>query len=106
MVLALNVLDFIIYSKYPQINNGIEDPEYSIEVGIHYLYDCFKEAEVINIFDNDNISLALQGYNYGIDYIKWANNNFDGYSKANAKVYSDQKRAELGIDIFGDPNYV
>ena len=93
-------------TKYPQKPNGIKEPEYSIEVGIHYLSDCFKEAEVKDIFDNDHISLALQGYNYGNGYIQWAITNFGGYSKANAKVFSDQKKAELGWDTYGDPYYV
>lgn len=93
-------------TKYPKKPNGIEEPEYSIEVGIHYLSDCFKQAGVKDIFDNDHISLALQGYNYGNGYIQWAITNFGGYSKANAKVFSDQKKAELGWDTYGDPNYV
>ena len=91
-------------TKYPKKPNGIEEPEYSIEVGIQYLSDCFKQAGVKDIFDNDHISLALQGYNYG--YIQWAITNFGGYSKANAKVFSDQKKAELGWDTYGDPYYV
>lgn len=93
-------------TKYPKKTNGIEEPEYSIEVGIHYLSDCFKQAGVKDIFDNDHISLALQGYNYGNGYIQWAITNFGGYSKANAKVFSDQKKAELGWNTYGDPNYV
>lgn len=93
-------------TKYPQKPNGIEKPEYSIDVGIHYLSDCFKQAGVKDIFDNDHISLALQGYNYGNGYIQWAITNFGGYSKANAKVFSDQKKAELGWDTYGDPYYV
>ena len=93
-------------TKYPKKPNGIEKPEYSIEVGIHYLSDCFKQAKVKDIFDNDHISLALQGYNYGNGYIQWAITNFGGYSKANAKVFSDQKKAELGWDTYGDPYYV
>ena len=93
-------------TKYPKKPNGIEEPEYSIEVGIHYLSDCFKQAGVKDIFDNDHISLALQGYNYGNGYIQWAITNFGGYSKANARVFSDQKKAELGWDTYGDPNYV
>lgn len=93
-------------TKYPQKPNGIEEPEYSIEVGIHYLSDCFKQAGVKDIFDNDHISLALQSYNYGNGYIQWAITNFGGYSKANAKVFSDQKKAELGWDTYGDPYYV
>ena len=65
-------------TKYPKKPNGIEEPEYSIEVGIHYLSDCFKQAGVKDIFDNDHISLALQGYNYGNGYIQWAITNFGG----------------------------
>lgn len=93
-------------TKYPKKPNAIQDPNYSIEVGIHYLADCFKKANVEDPFDNQNIYLALQGYNYGNGYIEWALKNFGGYSKANAKVFSDQKKAELGTDVYGDPNYV
>ena len=93
-------------TNYPKKPNGITDPEYSIDVGIHYLSDCFKEAQVKDTFDNEHIFLALQGYNYGNGYISWAVKNFGGYSKANAKVFSDQKKAELGWDTYGDPNYV
>ena len=93
-------------TKYPNKPNAIEEPEYSIDVGIHYLSDCFKSAQVKDSFDNEHIFLALQGYNYGNGYIDWAVKNFGGYSKANAKVFSDQKKAELGTDVYGDPNYV
>ena len=93
-------------TKYSNKPNAIQDPEYSIDVGIHYLSDCFKSAQVKDSFDNEHIFLALQGYNYGNGYIDWAVKNFGGYSKANAKVFSDQKKAELGTDVYGDPNYV
>ena len=93
-------------TKYPQKPNGITDPDYSIQVGIHYLSDCFKSAEVKDPFDIDHISLALQGYNYGGGYITWAVTNFGGYTKANAKVFSDMKKDELGWTTYGDPEYV
>lgn len=93
-------------TKYPNKPNAIQEPEYSIDVGIHYLSDCFKSAQVKDSLDNEHIFLALQGYNYGNGYIDWAVKNFGGYSKANAKVFSDQKKAELGTDVYGDPNYV
>ena len=93
-------------TKYPNKPNAIQEPGYSIDVGIHYLSDCFKSAQVKDSFDNEHIFLALQGYNYGNGYIDWAVKNFGGYSKANAKVFSDQKKAELGTDVYGDPNYV
>lgn len=92
--------------KYPMIPNGITNAEYSIEIGIQYLNSCFKEAKVDNVLDMKNISLGLQGYNYGDGYIVWAIKNFGGYSKANAKVFSDEKKAELKVDVYGDPNYV
>ena len=54
------------YSKQP---DGIQDVEYSIDCGILYLSDCLKAANVKSISDMKNISLALQGYNYGNGYI-------------------------------------
>lgn len=93
-------------TEYPKIENGIENAEYSIEVGVHYLSDCFELAEVKGPYDMNSISLMLQGYNYGKDYISWAKEYFDGYTRANAKVYSDEKKAELQVDTFGDPKYV
>ena len=93
-------------TKYPKKPDGITDSEYSIDVGIHYLSDCFKDAQVKDTFDNEHIFLALQGYNYGSAYIDWAIIKFGGYSKANAKLFSDQKKQELGKDVYGDPNYV
>lgn len=92
--------------KYPKKPNGITDPEYSIEVGIHYLADCLKKAGVEEPSDIELISLALQGYNFGNGYIQWAIDNFGGYTKANAKVFSDEMKAELQTDVYGDPDYV
>lgn len=93
-------------TKYPHVPNGIEDPVYSIEVGIQNFANCLATAKVLNINDNNNLYLALQGYNYGKAYITWAYDLFGCYSKANAKVYSDNKKSELKIKVFGDPEYV
>lgn len=93
-------------TKYPHVPNGIEDPIYSIEVGIQNFANCLATAKVLNINDNNNLYLALQGYNYGKAYITWAYDLFGCYSKANAKVYSDNKKSELKIKVFGDPEYV
>lgn len=92
--------------KYPKKPNGITDPTYSIQVGIHYLSDNIKLAEVKDPSDIKRLSLALQAYNYGKGYIEWANTNFGGYTRANAKVFSDQKKTELKTDVYGDPLYV
>ena len=93
-------------TKYPHVPNGIQDPVYSIEVGIQNFAECLTVAKVLNINDTNNLYLALQGYNYGKAYITWAYDLFGCYSKANAKVYSDNKKSELKIKVFCDPYYV
>lgn len=93
-------------TRYPNTPNAITDPQYSIEIGIQYLASCFQEAQVKDVTDIERISLALQGYNYGNGYISWAQKNFGGYTQANAKVFSDMKKAELGTSGYGDPKYV
>ena len=92
--------------KYPKKPNAIIDPNYSIEIGIHYLSDCLKKANVKDRFDTKNISLALQGYNFGNGYIRWALDNFGGYTRANAKVFSEDMMAKLQTNSYGDPEYV
>lgn len=93
-------------TKYPREKNGISNAEYSIEVGIHFLSDCFKLTEVEGPYDVERISLMLQGYNYGKEYITWAKEYFGGYTRANAKVYADENKAELQVSTYGDPKYV
>lgn len=92
--------------KYPKKHNGITNTEYSIDVGVHYLSNCLKKANVESVSDIDNISLGLQGYNYGNGYIQWAIDHFGGYTKANAKVFSDEMKAKLQTQVYGDPDYV
>lgn len=50
--------------------------------------------------------MTLQSYNYRKGYIDWGVINFNGYTRANATVYSDEKKRELGISVYGDPKYV
>lgn len=93
-------------TKYPKEPNGITDPKYSIETGVHNLSVTIKLAKVKDPSDIKHLSLALQAYNYGKGYIEWANRNFGGYTRANAKVFSDQRKAELKTNVYGDPLYV
>lgn len=93
-------------TKFPRKPNGISDPDYSIEVGVHTFADCLSKAKAESPADTEKLYLALQGYNYGNGYIEWAITNFGGYTKANAKVFSDQMKYELKTDVYGDPNYV
>ena len=91
--------------EYPKEIGGIDDPEYSIDTGVHFLADCLKLSEVSEVYDLKKISLAVQGYHYGKDYINWALELFEGYTLSNSKVYADQKRLELKLDSYGNPMY-
>ncbi|MBZ0934954.1 lysozyme family protein [Clostridioides difficile] len=93
-------------TRYPNIPNGITDPEYSIDVGIQNLAACLRAAEVENLIDMERIKLALQGYNFGNGYISWAKTNYGGYSYANAVEFSAIQAEKLGWDSYGDTQYV
>lgn len=92
-------------TKYPRKPNGITDPKYSIECGIQALKNCLKLAGVQGPDDMENISLALQGYNFGSGFISFAKAN-GGYSIENAEKFSKDKATELGWKSYGDTNYV
>lgn len=93
-------------TEYPRVPNGITDPEYSIKIGIKTFASCIEKAGVESPGDTEKLSLAIQAYNYGEGYISWAVTNFGGYTKANARVFSDQMKAQLGTSVYGDPEYV
>lgn len=93
-------------TQYPNTPNGITDPEYSINVGIQNLAACLNAAQVENPVDMDRIKLALQGYNFGNGYITWAQNNYGGYTYANAVEFSTIQAERLGWDSYGDTQYV
>ena len=96
----------IYNTKYDKKPNGIKEAKYSIDCGVHYLSDCLKQAKVSDPYDMSNISLALQGYNFGNEYIDWAVEHFDGYTRANAKVFSEDMKQKLNVSVYGDPDYV
>lgn len=93
-------------TEYPTAPGSIEDPEYSINVGIQYLKFCLERAECTGPKDFDRIKLALQGYNYGAGYITWAKDNHGGYTEANARAFSDMMKENHGTSVYGDTNYV
>ena len=93
-------------TKYPNEPNGITDPEYSIDVGVHYLADCLKGAGCTAPTQTEKLSLALQGYNYGNGYISWAIENYGGYTEANAQEFSRMMQKKLGWSGYGNPKYV
>ena len=92
--------------KYSNSPNAIQDPDYSIDVGIQYYADCLREAGCNNPQDMEKLKLSLQGYNYGNGYITWAVRNYGGYSAENALLFSQQQAASHGWRAYGDPEYV
>ena len=59
-MILCKLLNVDLIQKYPHVPNGIEDPVYSIEVGIQNFADCLTTAKILNINDNNNLYLALQ----------------------------------------------
>lgn len=93
-------------TRYPHAPNGITDPEYSINVGVQNLAACLKTTGVDGPIDISNISLALQGYNYGNGYVAWAKAKYGGYTSTNAAEFSNLQAARLGWSHYGDSQYV
>lgn len=52
----------------------------------------------------ENISLALQGYNYGIEYIQWVQDYFGGYTRENAMVISMKGKQNFKLILMGIQN--
>mgnify|MGYP002244727720 FL=1 len=93
-------------TRYPNSPGAIQDPEYSIQVGVQYYADCVRQAGCESPLDISRLQLSWQGYNYGNGYIGWALEHHGGYSLENALQFSQEKAAELGWPRYGDPQYV
>ena len=70
-----------------------------------YFADCLELAGCRGPGDLSRLKLALQGYNYGHNYINWAIERDGGYTKQNAQDFSDMMKESLGWDIYGDTSY-
>lgn len=92
-------------TEYEQSPGSIEDPEYSIKTGIHYFADCLELAGCKGPGDTRRLKLALQGYNYGHNYISWAIERDGGYTEENARAFSDMMSENLGWGGYGDTAY-
>jgi|GEM_PF-2702164 len=91
--------------EYSQTVDGITDQNYSIQCGVQYLKYCLNMAGVTNPSDIRHMKLALQGYNYGHNYIGWALKRDGGYTKENAEAFADLMKKSLGWTSYGDTNY-
>lgn len=76
--------------KYPQVPNGIQDADYSIECGVQELKYAMDKAGVTSPTDMDNIRLALQGYNFGADpYFSYLEKNgISSWSEKTAESFA------------------
>ena len=81
-------------TKYPQVPNGIEDAQYSIECGIQEFKEAAELAGVISPDDEAHLKVAFQTYNFGTGYVSWVQQNYDGvYTLENATEYSEIQAA-------------
>lgn len=79
--------------------------EESISFGTSIIANNLRLAGAAGPTDIPAISLALQGYNFGNGYISWALAR-GGYSKENARKFSEMQAAAHGWSGYGDIDYV
>jgi len=79
--------------------------EESINFGTGIIARNLREAGATGPTDIPAISLALQGYNFGNGYISWALAR-GGYSKENAREFSEWQAGLHGWSGYGDIEYV
>lgn len=82
-------------TQFEKKPNAINNPEYSIQVGIQYFAKCLKHANVTSIKDEKGIFLALQSYNYGIGYIKYVEQTDKQYTYQNAIAFSQKCKKNI-----------
>ena len=102
----MQAAECVFNTRYPNVPNGISDPEYSVDVGIQNLASCLADARAENPIDMERVHLALQGYNFGNGYISWAVRNYGGYSLINAVEFATLQAERLGRTSYGDSRYV
>lgn len=82
--------------------NTIQDPQYSIEVGVRYFDQVLDEAENAEV----DLATAVQSYNMGSGYINFVANNGGKHTTELVQQFSDQMKSRLGWNVYGDPNYI
>lgn len=87
-------------TRYPNSPGAIQDPEYSIQVGVQYYADCVRQAGCESPLDISRLQLSWQGYNYGNGYIGWALEHHGGYSlKMHCSLAKKRQRNLVGQDM-------
>ena len=93
-------------NQFKKEPNAIDEPEYSIKVGIQYFAKCLDRSQTQSPKDKNNLYLALQAYNYGIGYINYVRQNDNQYTYQNAIAFSEKCKKEQGLSVYGDTKYV
>lgn len=93
-------------TQFEKVPNAINEPEYSIEVGIKYFAKCLAKADVKDKHDKNHLYLALQAYNYGVGYIDYVKQNDKQYTYQNAIDFSQKCKKEYDVTVYGDSKYV
>lgn len=84
-------------TKYCNSRNCIQDPEYSIEVGVKTFKEVIQKA-------NGDMMLAVQSYNFGPNFIAWVEDRGGKYSVELAHSYSSTYLFPKH-HMTGDPDY-
>lgn len=82
--------------------NTIQDPKYSIKIGVKYFDEVLDQAESAGV----DVDTTIQSYNMGNGYISFVSQNGGKHSKELAQQFSNQMKSRLGWSVYGDPNYV
>ncbi|MGF9816338.1 lysozyme family protein [Bacillus toyonensis] len=99
-------------TRYPKIQNGISDPDYSIWCGVQEFKHAITIANVQSPSDINRIKLALQTYNFGPGFINYINSHGGEYTLDLAKQFALEHnggRTQCGFRspyCYGDFSYV
>lgn len=93
-------------TQFEKKPNAINNPEYSIQVGIQYFAKCLEKANVSSLKDEKGIFLALQSYNYGIGYMNYVEQTDKQYTYQNAIDFSEKCKKDYNVSVYGDSKYV
>lgn len=99
-------------TRYPKIQNGISDPDYSIWCGVQEFKHSINIANVQSPSDINRIKLALQTYNFGPGFLNFINRNGGEYTLELAKQFALEHnggRTQCGFRspyCYGDFSYV
>lgn len=85
----MNAGDKEFNTLYPKKRGLIEDPEYSIDVGVLEFKAILGELGIRDLAEIDNLMIAFQAYHFDRGYIDFANSH-GGYSTDSAKEYLNQ----------------